>query len=624
MALDGVKQTEHRYQNNNTTAATGGAEKTSAPNSVYDVDAEYNNGNNTETSNTNSTNATELDKQLQKLCERLKKYNITVEDIKKNNLLYNISNLNEEQLQKLPEEKLEKIMAALEQAIKDAYSDNKIDWKKAGDLGKDYLIALATGWTIDGFKKHNQNVKKSSLLERLIETGCLPKDANINNMSMDELKKAVTKFNQILLGNIKRKPTEKEKLAQLQTFGRLLINSPEEEKELFLEVIKSLYADNRAKGLDAVMTSCDKKETRESIAQKAGDPEYIREVTTAPIRDAEGNIINDETMSQEDATQIGKIIAENQSEEARANAHKEYDEARNAWYEKNKEILEKIDQKIQEAKAKGIEPEFTEEEIQVLLEQQNFIIGVSSGEFIGTLENTNISDEFKKEHLDILNRDSYKLPSYKDILEQIKDFAEKCPDSIKISAEELTKNLDKATNGNYTKVSSGAEASELNPPQEVKTETTEIPDYGFAQKEESVDTTRLTYLQQQIQNTIVEDNKFRVEKNISQPNEQKTANTLNAKLAAANTNQDKLTVIKEFFDRSPLLKMALEKYLASVTDSLSILNALPTNARKYLAQKLIRKGLLNADDIQKLNLSYNEKQLLQKTLEETEKQNAAV
>lgn len=59
-----------------------------------------------------------------------------------------------------------------------------------------------------------------------------------------------------------------------------------------------------------------------------------------------------------------------------------------------------------------------------------------------------------------------------------------------------------------------------------------------------------------------------------------------------------------------MLKKALEKYVIGATDSLTILNALPTNARKYLAQKLTQKGLLKEEDIEKLKLSINEKQLL--------------
>ena len=107
------------------------------------------------------------------------------------------------------------------------------------------------------------------------------------------------------------------------------------------------------------------------------------------------------------------------------------------------------------------------------------------------------------------------------------------------------------------------------------------------------------------------DNKqsFKVEKT-NTTNPIKTANTLNEKMSEAANNQDRLAIIKEFFEKSPMLKKALEKYVIGATDSLTILNALPTNARKYLAQKLTQKGLLKEEDIEKLKLSINEKQLL--------------
>ena len=269
MSIDGVKQNENICQTRSSGSARN-AQQAAAPNSVYDTAQQTSAESST---SAESTDKTVLDRQFEKLCRRLKRFGITEEDIKKSNILYNVSGLTEEQLEKVPKDKLKKIFDAVESAIKDSMTDKKVNWEKASSLGKDYLVALATGWTIEGFKRHNQRVNKSSLLERLIETGCLPKDTDIKTASMEELKAAIRKFNHILLGNIEKKPNERQVKAQLQTFGRLLINSPAEEKELFLEVIKSLYAENRAKGLDAVMTSCETKEAKESLAKKAGNPE---------------------------------------------------------------------------------------------------------------------------------------------------------------------------------------------------------------------------------------------------------------------------------------------------------------------------------------------------------------
>lgn len=617
MAIDSVKQAEYIYPNS--TSSTSVSKASSAPNSVYDVqDNSVSNTTNTTNTAGEQKNNSKIEQKLTQLCEKLKKYNITIDEIRKNNLIYKISGHSEEELEKIPEKNLDKIFNAIETAILDSISDNKIDWEKAGNLGKDYLVALSTGWTIEGFKKHNNSVKKSSLLERLIETGCLPKDANIKNTSIEELKNAVDKFCNILLGEIKENPSPKDIKAQLQTFGRLLINSPQEEKELFLEVIKSLYAENRANGLDALMLSCKNKKQRQDIAQKASDPKYIKEITTEPIRNSEGEIINSEVVSQDDATKIAAIINKNLSEEDLTESHIQYHKARNEWYEKNKEILNTIDQKIKEASLKGEEPNFTEEEKQILLEQRNFIIGVSSGEFIGTIENLDLSEEFKNEHLNTLNADSFKLPSYKEIVKQINNYVENSED-ISLPKEEYTSILDKSTNGNYTKILSGDDG-ELNPPNTYSQNNTETPDYGFIQRD-NVDTTKLQTLRQQIINNTAPKEDFKVEKTVTLTIE---PTNMSDKFAEASTRKEKIEIIKEMFDSSPLLKKALEKYVTGLTNSLNVLNALPTNARKYLAQKLTQKGLLDNSDIQKLNLSFDEKQLLYNILKKNEEKSESV
>lgn len=612
MAIDGVKQNEYIYPSNGTTAQAQGTQNATAPNSVYEVETSSNVENTGDVEN--KTAVSVLDEELEKICQKLKKYNITVDDIKKSGILNKITSLNEEQITRISEKERKLLFDALENAILDSIKDNNVDWEQAAELGKDYLIALHTGWSIKGFKAHNKGVKKSSLLERLIETGCLPKDTDIHNLSKEEVKEALKKFNRILCKNIKSNPTEKEALAQLQTYGRLLINSPAEEKEFFLDVIKSLYAENRAKGLNALILSCESKEQKNEIAKKAANPEYIKEITTEPIRNEEGEIINSEIMSQDDATAFTQTIFENISEEDTQEVHENYNNSRKDWFEKNKEILESIQQKIQEAEKNGIEPKFTEEEKQVLLEKQNFIIAASSGEFLGAIENKNLSKDFRDKFLKTLNADSYELPTYKEILKQINTYTEKNSDNLSFPKEELTKVLDKATNSNYTTVVSGNE-KELTPPTLPNKNTEETPDFGFSQQKSSIDTTRLTILQQQIQNSTEKQVGFKVENPIKQ---EKASNSMNEKMAAASSKQDKLAVIKEFFDRSPVLKKALEKYLTGMTDPLNILNSLPTNARKYLAQKLVQKGQLEESDILKLNLSFSEKQLLNNILKKKE------
>lgn len=591
-----VNTTERTYK----PQASQSGQKTSAQNSIYDAKQPQTHDNG---STENKNISTEIDKILEKICEKFKKYGLTVEDLKKNPLIQKVCNLTDEQLAKIPdkEKAVKMYVECLETAIRDSIVDGKIDLNQVSKLSNDYFIAVSTGWTIEGFKKHNSTHEKHSLIDRLIASGCLPKDATLENTPEPQIKRAIRRYFRQIIKYAESNPSEKDIKLQLQTFGRLLINSSELEKALFLEVVQTLYQRNRLKGLEALFASCKTDKTRQAVAAEAGSPEYIKELTTTP--DADGQV-----MSEDDVTAASALIAENQSEEDRTQAHEDYDNARAEWFEKNKDALEALDQKLKKAEAEGVEPELTDAEKQLLIERQNFIKAVSAGEFIGVQENKFLSDEFKELHLSDLNKDAYEVPDYKDILNQINEYIEKNPNALTTtSKEQFTKTMDKATNGNYSTVASGSDA-ELKAPVQTNTEKEDTtPDLGFATRE-NVDTSRLTALRQQIMTT---DNKqsFKVEKN-NTTNPIKTANTLNEKMSEAANNQDRLAIIKEFFEKSPMLKKALEKYVIGATDSLTILNALPTNARKYLAQKLTQKGLLKEEDIEKLKLSINEKQLL--------------
>ena len=112
---------------------------------------------------------------------------------------------------------------------------------------------------------------------------------------------------------------------------------------------------------------------------------------------------------------------------------------------------------------------------------------------------------------------------------------------------------------------------------------------------------------------------FKVEKTTTKPENLSSKAQIKEKFESANTNQDKLKLISTYFDKSPLLKQALEKYIYNVTKPLNLLNSLPSSARKYLAHKLVLNGSLDEGDIQKLNISFGEKQILLETYRKTQK-----
>ena len=340
-----VNTTERTYK----PQASQSGQKTSAQNSIYDAKQPQTPDNG---STENKNISTEIDKILEKICEKFKKYGLTVEDLKKNPLIQKVCNLTDEQLAKIPdkEKAVKMYVECLETAIKDSIVDGKIDLNQVSKLSNDYFIAVSTGWTIEGFKKHNSTHEKHSLIDRLIASGCLPKDATLENTPEPQIKRAIRRYFRQIIKYAESNPSEKDIKLQLQTFGRLLINSSEQEKALFLEVVQTLYQRNRLKGLEALFASCKTDKTRQAVAAEAGSPEYIKELTTTP--DADGQV-----MSEDDATAASALIAENQSEEDRTQAHEDYDNARAEWFEKNKDALEALDQKLKKAEAEGVEPE---------------------------------------------------------------------------------------------------------------------------------------------------------------------------------------------------------------------------------------------------------------------------
>ena len=490
MSLDGVKTNEYLY-----TAQSGqGVQtaKTAYTNSVM-TEAVKNTEN---TSTEENKNTSKLDELLEKLCAELSKYGLKPEELKNSGILYRITGMNEQQIEQVSEQELKQILECLKTAIKDTpvSSDGKIDLEQVGKTANNYYIAIKTGWSIEGFKKHNNTVKKSTLFERLkdkdIDTkGLLKNYEKIEDVPKEVLEEALFDFfNKTLLGNLKKakNPKEKEQIykAQLQTFGRLLINTPDEEKAIFIQAINSLVASNRIKGFKAVLMSFDTQEAR----TKWSDSWTVEGKKDLALKaDAEGNL-----PSEEDVTAFNAGLAKNQSEEGRLKSHEEFQKDAKAFFEQNKEILARIAEK----EANG--EELTDEEKAVKHQIEQYYTPSSAGEFAGTAMNEIISEAFKKEMLETINKDAYELPNYKEVVEQVTEFVENNPEALTMPKEELVKLLDEATNGNYSIIKENPSA-QLNAPQSTETaEPVETADYGFVQKEQPVDTTRLQTIKQEI------------------------------------------------------------------------------------------------------------------------------
>lgn len=494
--VNAISKTE--YSSTQANSAVNKAENSNFTNSIYS------NSNKKNTSVEEKKNTSKLDELLEKLCAEFSKLGLKPEELKNSGILYRISGMNQKQIESATDAQLKQVVDCLKAAIKDSVVDGKIDLEKAGKLGNTYFIAVNTGWTIEGFKKHNNGVKKSSLLERLKETGCLKNDATLENIKPDELEKALYDFfNKTLLTPLKNAKSAKEKASiykgQLQTFGRLLINTPDEEKAIFKQAIATLAADNRLKGLNAVLASFETPQAKEAWADSWSVEELSQAMGT---KDVEGNVPTDK-----DQTAMAAGIFAEKSEESIKETYSQMSEPAKQFFQENADKLKAIKEK----EAKGIE--LTEEEKE-LVAQRDLYKNLYSGAMSGTAINTKVAQENKKEILGTMNKDAYNLPIYREVLKQVNEFVEEHPEALTMPKEELVKLLDEVTNGNYSTVATNSNA-ELKPPYEEKQGTVGHENKQTAEEHEQ-DKAQLKITFDRIianSNDNQENNKFVVEKN---------------------------------------------------------------------------------------------------------------
>lgn len=503
MALDGINKIE--YTSNTAAAASKVAVENKPVNSVMTE------ANKTNTSVEEKKNTSKLDELLEKLCAEFSKLGLKPEELKNSGILYRVSGMNQKQIEAATDAQLKQVIDCLKAAIKDSVVDGKIDLEKAGKLGNTYFIAVNTGWTIEGFKKHNDSVKKSSLLQRLKETGCLKNDATLENTKTDELQKALFDFfNKTLLTPLKNAKSAKEKASiykgQLQTFGRLLINTSDEEKAIFKQAIATLAADNRLRGLNAVLASFETPQAKEAWADSWSVEELSQAMGT---KDVEGNVPTDK-----DQTAMTAGVFAEKSEESIKETYSQMSEPAKQFFQENADKLKAIKEK----EAKGIE--LTEEEKE-LVAQRDLYKNLYSGVMSGTAVNQKVAEESKKEILGTMNKDAYNLPIYREVLKQVNEFVEEHPEALTMPKEELVKLLDEVTNGNYSTVATNSNA-ELKPPAEEKTGVTEIVNTKSENEYKEAQTRQQTLMSQIKANSESAESTFTVDKSVKKETETKT------------------------------------------------------------------------------------------------------
>ena len=554
--VNAVSTTE--YSPTQANSAVNKAENSNFTNSIYS------NSNNNNTSVEEKKNTSKLDELLEKLCAEFSKLGLKPEEIKNSGILYRISGMNEIQFENADESKIKQVLDCLKAAIKDSIVDGKIDLEKAGKFGNTYFIAVNTGWTIEGFKKYNNGVKKSSLLERLKETGCLKKDATLENIKPEELEKALYDFfDKMLLTPLKNAKSAKEKAriynGQLQTFGRLLINTPDEEKAIFKQAIATLAADNRLKGLNAVLASFETPQAKEAWADSWTKDELVKVMTT---KDVEGKVPTDKNQT----AIVAGVFAE-KSEESIKETYSQMSEPAKQFFQENADKLKAIKEK----EGKGIE--LTEEEKE-LVAQRDLYKNLYSGAMSGTAINTKVTQENKKEILGTMNKDAYKLPIYRDVVKQVDEFIKKHPEALTITEEELVKLLDEVTNGNYSAIAQNPSA-ELKAPREEKAGVTEIVNTKSKEEFDAAQARLAAKSNEIYNNSVVQEPQFTVETT------QQTKENDNTRLTASEVYTLKNQALQSAVNISEYLKQTGESKFGFATEAFKKFGEIGTTTQNW-------------------------------------------
>lgn len=557
--VNAVSKTE--YSSTQANSTVNKAENSNFTNSIYS------NSNNNNTSVEANKNTSKLDELLKKMCAEcaeFSKYGLKPSEIKNSGILYRISGMNEKQFENADESKIKQVLDCLKAAIKDSIVDGKIDLEKAGKLGNTYFIAVNTGWTIKGFDDYDKKVKKSSLLERLKETGCIKKDATLENIKPDELQQALFDFfNKTLLTPLKNAKSAKEKASvykgQLQTFGRLLINTPDEEKAIFKQAIATLASDNRLKGLNAVLASFETPQAKEAWAESWSVEELSQVMGT---KDVEGNVPTD----KDQTAMVAGVFAE-KSEESIKETYSQMSEPAKQFFQENADKLKAIKEK----EAKGID--LTEEEKE-LVAQRDLYKNLYSGVMSGTAVNTKIAEDNKKAILENINNDAYKLPIYRDVVKQVNEFVEEHPEALTIPKEELVKLLDEVTNGNYSAIAQNPSA-ELKAPIEEKAGTTEIVNTKSKEEFEAAQA-RLDAKSNEIyNNSVVQQPQFTVETT------QQAKENDNARLTASEVYTLKNQALQSAVNITEYLKKTGESKFGFATEAFKKFGEIGTTTQNW-------------------------------------------
>ncbi len=461
------------------------------PNSVVPGGAEgVGNVDTTTTNNTSNvvvTTQRSVDELYNAIASLCTKYGISLSDVKNFALFERITGMPEKALLNLPNGEIQKYVECLKAALeKLSPNGEKVDLEALAKLANNYNIAIHTGWTIEGFEKVNKS-NNENLQQRLARFFGKP-DLDLNTLSKEKLENILDRyFNGFFQEKIAegKSPEEVYKL-QLQDFGKLLINTPDSQKQFVMEAVKSLVASNRQPGLKALFESFESLEAASELADSM-TLEDKKELLEADIENNRPEF--------DDATDMFHMIDQRKTEDGLQESHAEYNADRTKFFEEHADELRAIDEKINSTQkeiaekiksGKDLTKEdleilsqiLTPEELDLLYQREVFHKAASVAEFTGTASNYNASQEFIEQMLTTINEDAYQLPDfYRDVLAEVAEYVKENPQTLTMSQDAFKELMDKVTNDNYSTVINDVAkgtTSELNNPH--STTEVEVPE----------------------------------------------------------------------------------------------------------------------------------------------------
>lgn len=336
-----------------------------------------------------------------------------------------IANCSRQELLNADEDTIKNIQEALKAAFaKIKYDPTTNNIKDIIDLAKNYNVALMTGWTIKEFDKKILNGE--SLSKKMVRFFDLPKDFDFKTASPETVKEYLSGYFITYFKELENEGYDKDTIVklQLQDFGKMLINTPPEEKKLFKEAIKLLLAENKHQGIQAVFSSFANEKESCDFADSWG----CSDIEALYNKDNCGTDAIDPMNS-------ASLIMSEKSQEGMKELHNEMMER------------EKIYQEIKKKYEDG--EELTKFE-QYILDNHEVNTSMKSAELLALYLNENLEEDFRKTFAELVNKDYSQWEDYRDVLEGINDYITSHPNNAILNSEELKNFLDEITNGNYT------------------------------------------------------------------------------------------------------------------------------------------------------------------------------